>query len=104
DARLLRERGWQVRQAASVSSTPQDYRSYIQASRGEFSCAKPGFVRLQTAWVSPDRTLCYMASGRPVVVEDTGPSQIFAGAAGLLRFRDADDAVAALADADRRYD
>jgi len=49
-----------------VAGSPQAYRDYIRRSRGEFSCAKPSCMRFQNAWVS-DRTLCYLASGRPVV-------------------------------------
>src|SRR5262245_38972779 len=68
----LQELGWRVRDAREVASNPDTYRAYIRNSRGEFSCVKPSYVRLQTAWIS-DRSLCYLASGRPVVVQHTGP-------------------------------
>src|SRR5439155_1723309 len=58
--------GWKIRDAWDVSATPEQYRSYIQRSRGEFSCAKPAYVKLATGWVS-DRTACYLASGKPAV-------------------------------------
>ena len=83
----LRERGWHVRDAHAVASTPWDYQRYIQESRGEFSCVKPACVRLQNAWVS-DRTLCYLASAKPAVVQHTGPSRFLPDAAGMFRFRD----------------
>ena len=83
----LRERGWHVRDAHAVASTPWDYQRYIQDSRGEFSCVKPACVRLQNAWVS-DRTLCYLASAKPAVVQHTGPSRFLPDAAGMFRFRD----------------
>jgi hypothetical protein len=92
ERRMLEQRGWRVRHAHTVASTPWDYQHYIQQSRGEFSCVKPSCVRLQNAWVS-DRTLCYLASGKPAVVQDTGPSRYLPGAAGLLRFRDIAQAV-----------
>ena len=88
---ILRRQGWRVRHAWDVASTPWDYQRYIQGSLGEFSCAKPSYVRLQGAWVS-DRTLCYLASGRPAVVQHTGPSRILPDAAGLLRFRTVQEA------------
>lgn len=88
----LEARGWRVRHAHAVASTPWDYQRYVQSSRGEFSCAKPSCVRLQNAWVS-DRTLCYLASGKPAVVEHTGPSRFLPDAAGLFRFRDVPEAV-----------
>jgi hypothetical protein len=92
---MLRRRGWQVREAGTVSSTPWDYQRYIQSSRGEFSCAKPSCVRLQNAWVS-DRTLCYLASGKPAVVQHTGPSRLLPDASGLFRFRSLEEAVRCL--------
>ncbi len=92
DLAMLRDRGWRVADALIVAANPWDYQRYIQASRGEFSCAKPSCVRLQNAWIS-DRTLCYLASGKPAVVQHTGPSRFLPDAAGLLRFRDPDEAV-----------
>jgi hypothetical protein len=74
----MEPRGWRLREAWDVSSTPEKYRAYVQRSRGEFSCAKPAYVTLETAWVS-DRTLCYLASGRPAVVQHTGRQPTPAG-------------------------
>src|SRR5262245_40383023 len=90
----LRSRGWRIRHSSEVADTPEQYRAYIQASRGEFSCAKPSCVRLQNAWVS-DRTLCYLASGKPVVVQDTGPSSFLPDCEGMFRFRTAQEAARA---------
>jgi hypothetical protein len=87
----LEERGWRVVNAHAVASTPWDYQSYIQGSLGEFSCAKPSYVRLETAWVS-DRTLCYLASGKPAVVQHTGQSRFLPNSAGLFRFRELKEA------------
>jgi hypothetical protein len=81
----LERRGWRVREAHDIVASPPDYQRYVQRSRGEFSCAKPSCVRLQNAWVS-DRTLCYLASGKPAVVQHTGPSRFLPDAAGLFRF------------------
>jgi hypothetical protein len=102
DVLLLRKHGWQVRDAWSVSSTPDLYRNYIHGSRGEFSCAKPCYGLLQTAWVS-DRTVCYLASGLPAVVEHTGISSFLPDARGLFRFGDVDGAVRALDRAESDY-
>jgi hypothetical protein len=99
---LLHGHGWRARPAAEVSATPQAYRSYIQGSRGEFSCAKPSCMRLQNAWIS-DRTLCYLASGKPCVVQHTGASRFLPDAAGLFRFRTMDEAVGCLATATADY-
>jgi len=99
----LEARGWRVRHAHDVASTPQDYQRFIRASRGEFSCAKPSCVRLQNAWIS-DRTLCYLASGRPAIVQHTGPSGFLPDDAGLLRFFDLEGAARCLDSAAADYE
>jgi hypothetical protein len=88
---ILRCRGWRVVDAHKVAPTPWDYQRYIQDSFGEFSCAKPACLRLENAWVS-NRTLCYLASARPAVVQSTGPSRFLPDSAGLFRFRDIEEA------------
>ena len=89
--RMLEARGWRVRNAHVVAATPWDYQRYVQDSFGEFSCAKPAYTRLGNAWIS-DRTVCYLASGKPAVVEHTGPSAFLPDDEGLLRFRGPDEA------------
>jgi hypothetical protein len=103
DREMLLERGWSVRDAWEVASTPAGYQSYIQGSYGEFSCVKPSCIRLQNAWIS-DRTPCYLASGKPAVVQHTGPSRFLPNDEGLLRFRTLDEAVRALAAAEAEYE
>ena len=95
--------GWRLREAWDVSSTPDDYRAYIQRSRGEFSCAKPFCLAIRNAWVS-DRTLCYLASGKPAVVQHTGPSRFLPDAEGLFRFRSLAEAAQALEQAESDFD
>ncbi len=101
--RLLEPMGWRLREAWDVTATPDAYRTYVQRSRGEFSCAKPAYISLETAWVS-DRTLCYLASGKPAVVQYTGASRLLPDAEGLFRFRTMDEAVRALAAAEADYE
>ena len=101
--RLLEPKGWRVREAWDVTATPEQYRAYVQRSRGEFSCAKPSTIALQTAWIS-DRSLCYLASGKPVIVQHTGPSRILPDAAGFFRFRTLREAADALAAAEADYE
>jgi hypothetical protein len=84
---MLSEKGWRLRDPHTVAATPWGYQEYLQGSRGEFSCAKPSCIRLENAWIS-DRTVCYLASGKPAVVQHTGPSRFLPDAAGLFRFRD----------------
>lgn len=102
DVQKLLEGGWLLRRSHHVAGNPLSYRSYIRESRGEFGCAKPSCRLLQNAWIS-DRTLCYLASGRPAIVEHTGPSSILDNSDGLLRFSNVDEAVEGLARVERDY-
>ncbi len=102
DVRRMQAGGWRLRRSAAVAADPSAYRRYVQRSRGEFSCVKPSCLVLQNAWVS-DRTLCYLASGRPAVVQDTGPSSFLPDGEGLLRFRSVEEAAEALAVVESDY-
>ena len=94
DRTALEQRGWRVRHSPEVAGTPDQYRAYVQASRGEFSWAKASCMRFQNAWIS-DRTLCYLASGKPAVVQHTGPSAFLPDGEGLFRFTTAAEAAQA---------
>ncbi len=102
DLRFMLSRGWPIRLACDVSGTPQDYVSYIAGSRGEFSCAKPSCMFFRNAWVS-DRTLCYLASGKPVVIQDTGPSRILKNGEGMFRFSTAEHVIDAFEQLEGNY-
>jgi hypothetical protein len=67
----LRRSGWHVVDARTVSATPRDYQAYIAASRGELSIAKNAYVATRSGWFST-RSAAYLASARPVVLQDTG--------------------------------
>lgn len=97
----LERHGWRVRDSDAVASGSQGYRSYVQASRGEFSAAKPLYVATRSGWLS-ERTVCYLASARPALVQDTGAGDC--RGEGLLTFTDAEDAAAKLALAERDYE
>ncbi len=94
DRCVLESHGWRIRHSREVARTPELYQSYIQGSRGEFSCAKPSCMKFQNAWIS-DRTLCYLASGKPAVVQDTGPSSFLPNGEGVFRFTTPRQAAAA---------
>ena len=103
DLARLTGNGWRVRHSTEVAGSPDAYRSYVQRSRGEFSCAKASCMQFQNAWVS-DRTLCYLASGKPVVVQHTGPSSYLPNGEGMFRFTSLDEAAAALDAINRDYE
>ena len=102
DRELLLRNGWNVVDPHDVAPTPAAYREFIQNSRAEFMCPKPIFLQLNTGWLS-DRSVAYLASGRPVVAEDTGFSAKLAVGNGLLAFRGLDQAAAAVAEVDANY-
>src|SRR5262245_1534624 len=95
DAGSMRDHGWRIRHSLEVARTPEMYQSYVQRSRGEFSCVKPSCLHFQNAWVS-DRSLCYLASGKPVVVQNTGLSSYLPSGEGMFRFNTVQEAADAL--------
>lgn len=103
DRQLLLRNGWTVRDAREVAGDPGAYQAYIQDSRGEFGCAKPAYVLLGNAWLS-DRTVCYLASGKPAVVQYTGPSSYGREGLGLLRFSSVEEAAAAIDEVNADYE
>ncbi|HEY6170278.1 MAG TPA: glycosyltransferase family 1 protein [Verrucomicrobiae bacterium] len=90
---VLQSHGWEVEPGEIISRTPESYRQFIQQSRAEFSVPKDGYVAMRSGWFS-DRSVCYLASGRPVLIEDTGLNDRLPAGEGLLTFRDASSALA----------
>jgi len=99
----LEPQGWKIREAWDVSSTPEAYRAYLQQSKGEFSCVKAYCPQFVNSWTS-NRTACYLASGKPAVVQYTGPSRFLPEAEGLFRFRSMDQAACALNASESEYE
>ena len=95
--------GWSVIDSHAVSKTPEDYRSYIESSRGEFSVAKNVYVATHSGWFSC-RSICYLAAGRPVVVQDTGFSQVIPTGEGLFAFSTQQEAVKAVEAVENNYE
>lgn len=95
DLEALAENGWQLIDPASVAATPADYRRFIQGSKGEFGVAKSGYVLSRSGWFS-DRSVCYLASGRPVLAQETGFSKFLPTGEGLFAFETMDDALAGI--------
>jgi len=97
DRALLVSQGWTVRDSREVSRDVDVYRDFIARSCGELTVAKDQNVRLRTGWFS-DRSATYLASGRPVVTQDTGVGDVLPTGAGLLCFTDVDSAAGAVDD------
>jgi hypothetical protein len=95
DLDRLRAAGWRVEDPARVS-TPAAYRDYVAGSLGEFSCAKGGYVGTRSGWFS-DRSACYLAAGRPVVLQATGFEDVLPTGRGVFAVSSVDEAAAAMA-------
>jgi len=101
--RRLEPLGWRIREAWDVSATPDDYRAYLQRSKGEFSCVKAYCPQFVNSWTS-NRTVSYLASGKPAVIQYTGPSRFLPEAEGLFRFRSMNEAVQAFEALEQDYE
>lgn len=84
---------WHLVDPREVAGDPLAFRSYVQASAAEFSVAHPVYVETNSGWVS-DRTVRYLASGRPALVQDTGIGERYPVGEGLLTFGTFEEAVA----------
>ncbi len=82
---LLGAHGWRTVDGMRVSKNLNLYRDYIQSSKAEFSVAKHLYVSSRSGWFS-DRSECYLASARPVLVQKTGFENYLPTEAGLLAF------------------
>ena len=103
DKEHLEKRGWRVRHALDFAADTGAYRAYIAGSRGEFTVAKEQNVRFRTGWFS-DRSATYLASGRPVVTQDTAFGCALPTGTGLFGVRSLDDAAAAIEAIDGDYE
>lgn len=91
DLEKLRQDGWRIVDPAAVASSPDAFRTYVQGSGAEFSVAQGIYVDTQSGWFS-DRTVRYLASGKPALVQDTGFSRNYPVGKGLVAFRTLEEA------------
>lgn len=99
---LLAGKGWTLCDPRATTRTPWSYQRYIQASKGEFTVAKQGYVVTRSGWFS-ERSASYLASGRPVLTQQTGFSDRIPTGAGLLAFNTPEEALAGIEEINRRY-
>jgi hypothetical protein len=99
----IQENGWRVRDAHAVTISFDSFSRYIRDSRGEFGVCKSGFVVTRSGWFS-DRSAAYLASGRPVVLEDTGFGSHLPCGEGLFAVRSAEEAAAAIDEIETHYE
>jgi hypothetical protein len=102
DRELLLANGWALADPNRVARLPSFYRGYIRASRAELCCPKPIFRELRSGWFS-DRSAAYLASGRPVLAEETGFGGVLPTGRGLLTFTSVEEACERVREIDADY-
>jgi hypothetical protein len=95
DLEALHSNGWELLDPGALAGTPAAYAEFVRGSRAELCVAKSGYVESGSGWFS-DRSACYLASGRPVVAQDTGFGRRLPTGEGLLAFADVADAADAV--------
>ena len=98
----LSQHGWEVIPGWVASFTPESYQRFVQSSHAEFGVAKQGYVAMQGGWFS-DRSVCYLASGKPILVQDTGLSDWLPLGEGILTFHDLSEAVNGIERINKNY-
>jgi hypothetical protein len=95
DLEALGSNGWRLLDPLEMCASPDQFRRFVRASRAEFGIAKSGYVSGRTGWFS-DRSTCYLASGRPVIAQDTGFGVHVPSGEGLFSFETMEDVLAGI--------
>jgi hypothetical protein len=103
DLSALEANGWRLVDPRAVAGTPASYRCYLQRSRAELCIAQNMYVATRSGWLS-DRSMCYLASGKPVLAQDTGFSNNYPVGEGLLAFSNLEEAAAGVEEIERNYE
>jgi hypothetical protein len=102
DLALLADNGWSLVDPIAAAGDPLSYQAFIQGSWAEYMVAKNMYVQTNSGWFS-DRSICYLASGRPVLAQDTGLGRLYPMGEGLLTFASLDEARAGVEALSRDY-
>ena len=103
DLELLKRNRWQLADPEVAAADPWVYRDYIGRSKAEFMAAKGIYVDTWSGWFS-ERSICYLATGKPVVAQDTGLAPHYPIGEGLLTFSTIEEAAAAVEEVSGNYD
>jgi hypothetical protein len=95
DLAALARGGWRLVDPGTAAATPSAYAAFVRDSWAEIGIAKQGYVVSRCGWFS-DRSVCYLASGRPVVAQDTGFGAWLPSGTGVIPFASAEEAAAAI--------
>jgi hypothetical protein len=100
---ILRKAGWAIADIDAISRDPWAYQAFIQGSKAEFGVAKAGYVQTRSGWFS-ERSAAYLASGRPVLHQDTGFSDWLPCGKGVLAFQSPEEVIDAVSRVNADYD
>ena len=100
---LLKKNGWRINDAQKVTFSFNSFCSYLKYCRGEFSVCKNVFVENNTGWFS-DKSAAYLATGRPVVLQNTGFNKYLPVGEGLFSFDNVEDAKEAILEIESNYE
>jgi hypothetical protein len=100
---LLRRKGWALRDPLEAPRDPWTYEDFIRRSKAEFGVVKHGYVVSRSGWFS-ERSACYLASGRPVLMQETGFSDWLPTGAGVFSFATPEEALAGIQEINSRYE
>ena len=103
DLAALQANGWRPIDPEQVAHTPSNYQRFVRGSKAEFGIAKSGYVAARCGWFS-DRSVCYLASGRPVIAQETGFSRFLPVGDGLFAFETIDEVLASIEALNGDYD
>jgi hypothetical protein len=103
DRDLLAANRWHIVDPRSVTADPSGFQQYVTMSGAECSVAKGVYVATNSGWFS-DRTVCYLAAGKPALLQNTGFSRSYPTGEGLLAFTTLEDAVAGAETIARDYE
>src|SRR4029077_8046293 len=98
----LSGKGWSVLNPLDITRDPSAYERFLRESKAEFSVAKHGYVVSRSGWFS-ERSTAYLASARPVVVQETGYSDWLPVGDGVVSFRSREEALAGIEKINSRY-
>jgi hypothetical protein len=103
DIAALAENGWRLLNPLEMAGNPENYQRFIQGSWAEFGISKSGYTASRCGWFS-DRSICYLASGRPVIAADTGFADDLPTGEGLFAFRSEEDVLDSIESLRRDYE
>jgi hypothetical protein len=99
----LISKGWLLCDPLEITRDPWIYQRYLQQSKAEFTVAKHGYVVSRSGWFS-ERSACYLASGRPVVIQETGFSDWLQTGTGVISFNTPEEALMGIEEINSRYE